>query len=497
MISFCIILFVPLFLAVIVLYGFQSVQMKAIEQTYGIRDADPYAWTNSGQILTGLTEECFNQLLEICEINKEKLEDTAFLLRTNEGLKDKYSYLLIIKGETVYFNGSANNEDIIETLKEYNEQSSDEDGEEEDKEEEKETDLYNLQQEQAIVKQINFQFRDGNPGIIYIITSTSTVVPQIRSLLIKTIITMLIILLLTACMMIIWIYRAMITPIRKLQVAAENIKEGNLDFHIDVSGEDEIAELCLTFEEMRQRLMDNAEEKINNEKENRALISNIAHDLKTPITAVKGYSEGILDGVANTPEKLDKYIKTIYNKANEMDTLINELTLYSKIDTNRIPYNFAKITVSDYFADCVEELGLDLESKGIGFAYSNYVGEDVIIIADPEQLRRVVNNIVGNSMKYMNKPSGFINIRIKDVGDFIQVEIEDNGRGIALKDLPHIFDRFYRADASRNSATGGSGIGLSIVKKIIEDHGGKIWATSKEDTGTIMYFVIRKYQEVC
>ena len=124
------------------------------------------------------------------------------------------------------------------------------------------------------------------------------------------------------------------------------------------------------------------------------------------------------------------------------------------------------------------------------------VSPDIVIIADPEQLRRVVNNIIGNSVKYMNKQQGFIQIRIKDVGDFIQVELEDNGRGIAQKDLPYIFDRFYRTDASRNSATGGSGIGLSIVKKIVEDHGGKIWATSKEDAGTIMYFVIRKYQEV-
>ena len=96
----------------------------------------------------------------------------------------------------------------------------------------------------------------------------------------------------------------------------------------------------------------------------------------------------------------------------------------------------------------------------------------------------------------MDKTNGSINIRINDVGDFIQVEIEDNGRGIAQKDMPYIFDRFYRADASRNSATGGSGIGLSIVKKIIEDHGGKIWATSKEGSGTKMVFVIRKYQEV-
>lgn len=113
----------------------------------------------------------------------------------------------------------------------------------------------------------------------------------------------------------------------------------------------------------------------------------------------------------------------------------------------------------------MEEIGLDLEAKGIALSYFNYATPDTQIIADPEQLRRVINNIIGNSVKYMNKTEKFINIRIKDVGDFIQVEIEDNGRGIAQKDLPYIFDRFYRTDASRNSATGGSGIGLSIVKR--------------------------------
>ena len=224
-------------------------------------------------------------------------------------------------------------------------------------------------------------------------------------------------------------------------------------------------------------------------------ISNIAHDLKTPITTVKGYSEGLLDGVADTPEKQEKYLRTINNKANEMDALLNELTLYSQIDTNRIPYNFTKLNVSEYFNDCVEEISMDLESKNIGLTYFNYVDNHVLIIADPEQLRRVVNNIIGNSAKYMKNKRGQINIRIKDVGDFIQVEIEDNGKGIAPKDLPYIFERFFRGDASRNSATGGSGIGLSIVKKIVEDHGGKIWATSKESVGTVMYFVIRKYQE--
>ena len=278
-----------------------------------------------------------------------------------------------------------------------------------------------------------------------------------------------------------------INPIKKLEVATQNIKEGNLDFTIDVDSNDEVGELCRNFEEMRQRLKDNAEEKIANEKENKVLISNISHDLKTPITAIKGYVEGIMDGVADTPEKHDRYIRTIYNKANEMTTLINELTVYSQIDTNRIPYNFKKINVADYFNDCVEEIGLELESRNIGLSYYNYADDAVVIIADPEQLSRVIHNIIGNSLKYLDKPQGFINIRIKDVGDFIQVEIEDNGKGIAAKDLPYIFDRFYRTDASRNSATGGSGIGLSIVRKIIEDHGGKIWATSKEETGTIIW----------
>ena len=324
------------------------------------------------------------------------------------------------------------------------------------------------------------------------------VMPDARGLFLEIVFAVLLTLFLTAGMLMFWIYQSMVTPIKKLQIAANNIKEGNLDFTLDTAGgeKDEMNELCTTFEEMRRRLKENAEEKLVTEQENKNLISNIAHDLKTPITAVKGYAEGIMDGVANTPEKIDKYVRTIYSKANEMDTLINELTLYSKIDTNKIPYNFAKINVEDYFADCIEEIGVELETRGIGLAYYNYIESNVVIIADPEQIRRVINNIVGNSAKYMNKANGFINVRLKDVGDFIQVEIEDNGRGIPAKDLPYIFDRFYRGDVSRNSATGGSGIGLSIVKKIIEDHGGKIWATSKEDTGTVMYFVIRKYQEV-
>ena len=308
--------------------------------------------------------------------------------------------------------------------------------------------------------------------------------------------TALVILIFTSVSIGLWIYRSVATPLVKLRKATQNIKEGNLDFVLEVDGTDEFAELCRDFEEMRRWLKESAEEKVLLDKENKELISNISHDLKTPITAVKGYVEGIMDGVADTPEKMDRYVRTIYNKTNEMDHLINELTFYSKIDTNRIPYTFSKLNVDDYFSDCAEEVGLELETRGIQLYYANYVEKDVLVIADGEQIRRVIHNIISNAIKYMDKTQGVIQIRVKDVGDFIQVEIEDNGKGIASKDLTYIFDRFYRTDVSRNSSKGGSGIGLSIVRKILEDHGGKVWATSREGIGTIMYFVLRKYQEV-
>ena len=309
-------------------------------------------------------------------------------------------------------------------------------------------------------------------------------------------ISIVVILFFTAALLTIWIYTGINTPLKKLSEATERIKNEDFDFELNETGKDEISELCRDFDEMRIRLKNQAEEKEAFDRQSKELISNISHDLKTPITAVKGYVEGIMDGVADTPEKMDRYIRTIYVKANDMDRLINELTFYSKIDTNRIPYHFNQLNVTEYFDDCADDVGLDLRERQIAFTYINTIDPETMIIADAEQLTRVINNIIGNSVKYMDKPKQKVELRVKDAGDFIQVEIEDNGKGIPTRELVSVFDRFYRTDTSRNSAQGGSGIGLSIVKKIIEDHGGRIWANSKLGEGTTMSFVIRKYQEV-
>ena len=356
--------------------------------------------------------------------------------------------------------------------------------------------LYGFSQTQARHVQESSSQASDSSQMVYDISLAQSSSNQVKLMAKDMILTATIILVFTALSVGLWIYRSIAVPLVKLKKATKNIKEGNLDFVLEVEGNDEFSQLCQDFEEMRKRLKESTEEKILMDKENKELISNISHDLKTPITAVKGYVEGIMDGVADTPEKMDRYVRTIYNKTNEMDHLINELTFYSKIDTNRIPYTFSKLNVEDYFSDCAEELGLEMETRGIELVYANYVEKGVQVIADGEQIRRVIHNIVSNAIKYMEKPRGIIQLRVKDVGDFIQVEIEDNGKGIAAKDLPYIFDRFYRTDVSRNSSKGGSGIGLSIVKKIMEDHGGKVWATSRLGIGTIMYFVLRKYQAV-
>lgn len=356
--------------------------------------------------------------------------------------------------------------------------------------------LYGFSQTQAKHVQESSSQASDSSQMVYDISLPQSSSSQVKLMAKDMILTATIILVFTALSVGLWIYRSIAVPLVKLKKATKNIKEGNLDFVLEVEGNDEFSQLCQDFEEMRKRLKESTEEKILMDKENKELISNISHDLKTPITAVKGYVEGIMDGVADTPEKMDRYVRTIYNKTNEMDHLINELTFYSKIDTNRIPYTFSKLNVEDYFSDCAEELGLEMETRGIELVYANYVEKGAQVIADGEQIRRVIHNIVSNAIKYMEKPRGIIQLRVKDVGDFIQVEIEDNGKGIAAKDLPYIFDRFYRTDVSRNSSKGGSGIGLSIVKKIMEDHGGKVWATSRLGIGTIMYFVLRKYQEV-
>lgn len=473
------IVLVPLLLTSVALLVVGS-HIEDAESQVGFLDRDNASYIYTIENYSRITEEVLEEVRQQIKDAPFKLEDKDYLDKITADLRDKSSFIIVRKDDEIYYTGNSNiARRIFAALPEYgNEMPGTEAG-------------YYYNDIKKLVKQVDFRFFDGSDGSFFVVTNMSSLLS--RKMLSRMALSFILVLVFTSFFLTQWIQKGVFTPVNQLNTAMQNIAEGNLEYMLTTEEKGEIGELYRNYEDMRLRLKESLDEKFEHEKKNRELISNISHDLKTPITAVKGYVEGIMDGVADTPEKMDKYIKTIYNKANDMDRLINELTTYSGIDNNRIPYNFHRINVAEYFGDCVEEVGLDLEPKNIQLNYEDLVEPSTQIIADPEQLKRVINNIIGNSVKYLDKEKGVIDIRILDEVDSIRVEIEDNGKGIAAKDLPNIFERFYRTDASRNSSQGGSGIGLSIVKKIIEDHGGYIWATSKENEGTCMHFVIRKW----
>lgn len=485
--AFCVLSIVPLILVVGVL-SVGTYKLKTIYNTYKI-DMNTYTVIFNPMLAFNAVNSSIEDELEVVrDANPDLLCDPEYLDEYFNGLTNDATDIIVnLDGQYVYSSYNDNQEAELYAELAKMEKLGRLDG--------LQGGMYLGGSLQMLVNRVTFECSNGKEGRLYIVTHIEHIVPQVRNMVIIFLVCLAAILVAASGCISVWVYRGLVTPVRKLKEATHNIAEGNLDFTLQSNRHDEIGELINDFEVMRKRLRDSAEEKIQNDKESRELISNISHDLKTPMTAIKGYVEGIMDGIADTPEKMDRYVRTIYNKTVDMDKLINELTLYSKIDANKIPYNFNKINVAQYFEDCVSELKVELDSRNIELGYFNYADKSSVIIADPEQLKRVINNIISNSVKYMSSDrKGIINIRISDVDDFVQFEIEDNGKGIAQKDVQYIFDRFYRTDASRNSAQGGSGIGLSIVKKIISDHGGQIWATSKEGTGTVMHFVLRKYK---
>ena len=482
-ISFILIAVMPILVLCSFVFCIGNAKIKQIESSYGTTISNVESLSNPIAIYSGMMDVFFKEISKSVEKNPDKFENKEYLDELNDRLMTKSSFIIVRTGDDYSYCGSDKDEKwLYDILPDYDAGKSSGD------------DFYINGNEKYLIKGMSYNNSSGDEKTIFLVTSIGGIIPQIKTFMVEVVISLFMIIVATAIILSLWINGSVMKPLEKLGVAARRIADGDLDTPVETGRCDEFGQLCNDFEDMRLRLKQAAADRMSDEEENKELISNISHDLKTPITAIKGYVEGIMDGVADTPEKMDKYIHTIYNKANDMDRLIGELTMYSKIDTNRMPYNFAKVNVKEYFTDCVEELSYELDAKNIKLGYFNYTDDDVVIIADAEQMKRVINNIVSNSVKYIgHNKQGILNIRIHDEGDFIHVEIEDNGKGIDKKDLPYIFDRFYRTDASRNSNQGGSGIGLSIVKKIIEAHGGKIWANSMLGTGTTMHFVIRKY----
>lgn len=336
----------------------------------------------------------------------------------------------------------------------------------------------------------SFQFSDGSIGQVYLITRDKPPGPAEDIVLA--------IALLIAMLINIWISfrtaRNITTPLEMLSDATMKIARGDLEDAVIYQSDDEIGDLCRSFDMMRLQLKDAQSVSQRYENNRRELIANISHDLKTPITSIRGHVQGMMEGVANTQEKTRKYQQIIYNNSLEMERLIDELFLFSKLDLNQLEFEFEPVDIEAYLKDCAEEKGYELEDQGIQLTYAASYPSHAQVIVDRLRLQRVIGNIIRNAIQHCDrsKPLCWLEIILLENDFDAIIEIKDNGQGIPDASLPYVFDRLYRADSARNRQNGGSGLGLSIARQIIEAHGGKIWADSELGVGTSIFFSLPK-----
>ena len=294
-----------------------------------------------------------------------------------------------------------------------------------------------------------------------------------------------------------YLSKSIIAPLKKMSGAMEHLTEGDLSYEFTCSGDREIKEVYDSIENLRVRLKKSVDEEIKRETEHRMLIANISHDLKTPITSIKGYVEGIKDGVADTPEMLERYLNTIQTKANTLEAMVNNLSEYSKLDLDSAPYDIQVWDIRGFVRSVLEELSIDLSRAGIELDIGENLSgcEEIYVRFDCEKLNRVLSNIISNSIKY-RKPDipGKLSVELIENDGWVILSFSDNGIGISKQEEKKVFETFFRADPARNLNVSGNGLGLSIACRIIKEHGGKIWMRSGGDkNGVTVYIRLKKY----
>jgi len=296
-----------------------------------------------------------------------------------------------------------------------------------------------------------------------------------------------------------WISRKItheiVKPIEQLKQSALQISEGELDSIIPEDANGELLELCRALEQMRIKLKESIYLQQKYDDNRSFLISSISHDLRTPVTSIKGYIEGILDGVANTPEKQTQYLLTAQRKAALMNTMIEDLLLYSKLDLKQMPFNVSSVDFVRFVEDCVEDNQAFFEQRNVLATLQIEPINNRTVILDTERFMRVLQNIIDNAMFYNDSEQPTITFMLRETYSSIILEIKDNGIGIKAEEAEQIFDRFYRSDRARKVESG-SGLGLAIAKQIIEAHNGQIWANSQLGMGTSIFISLPKQREV-
>ncbi len=277
-------------------------------------------------------------------------------------------------------------------------------------------------------------------------------------------------------------------PILELRENVDNIRKGELRFEVMGSDYDELDDLCEGFDAMRRELIRSVEREERLKHEQRMLISNISHDLKTPVTSIKGYIDGINDGIADTPEKLSRYLATIKSKAETIDRLVSNLSTFAGMEDAELKFNTERGDLRDLLLDVIDSYRIDFERGGLELE-TDIADTPVTVCIDGEKMRRVLTNIFDNALKYRRSGSKLIAVKCFVEENTAYITVRDDGIGIAPNELSRVFDTFYRADDSRAAQINGNGLGLGIARQITEAHNGRLWLRSdginKGTTATI------------
>lgn len=286
--------------------------------------------------------------------------------------------------------------------------------------------------------------------------------------------------------------KTIIGPLEKITKGANEIAKGNLDYEIDYQSTNEMGQLAQSFNDMRLRVKESIESKNRADQQQKEMIAGIAHDLRTPLTSIKGYLEGIKDGVADTPEKRVRYLETIYDSAVSMEKMLNDLLTLSKLELGTITLNCENVRISD-FTPFAAELGEELKKEDFDYSIINSTKSDPLLFIDTDRFSRVITNIISNSIKYRRSGvRGKIKLIISEYEHSVIFEIADNGTGVEPKSLTRIFDTLYREDKARSNVSDGSGLGLAVCRQIVELHGGMIWAQTNAEKGLSIFISLPK-----
>lgn len=278
--------------------------------------------------------------------------------------------------------------------------------------------------------------------------------------------------------------KRVLKPIENLKKGVDEIMKGNYTVVVDPNSRTEVSGLIDAFNGMARKLYEDEKLQDEYEQNRRLLIANISHDLKTPITSIQGYIEAIKDQRDIPPEKMEKYLAIIRNNSQYMNRLIDDLFLFSKLDMQKLDFDFTDVDIRKYMGDLMEEFKLELSERKAGLSYSDELHNECIVRIDSKRFHQVVRNLIGNAVKYGPKEGLVISTRLYAQGDNVRLDVTDNGPGIPEDQLGHVFERFYRVDAERTKDTESTGLGLAIAKELVAAHGGTICVANAEPAGT-------------